>query len=55
MYHLLSQILFHLYWATAAITGALLVREALRDADWKTQATVALAVIPFLLRACLLK
>lgn len=55
MYHLLSQVLFYLYWTIAAVTGALLVREILRDSDWKTQATAALAVIPFLLRACLLK
>ena len=55
MYHLLTQILFYLYWTVAAITGALLVREILRDSDWKTQATAALAMIPFLLRALLLK
>ena len=55
MYHLLSQILFYLYWVIALVTGALLVREILREADWKTQATAALAVIPFLLRAFLLK
>jgi short subunit fatty acids transporter len=55
VYHLLSQILFYLYWVIALVTGALLVREILREADWKTQATAALAVIPFLLRAFLLK
>jgi predicted branched-subunit amino acid permease len=55
MYHLLSQVLFYLYWTIAAVTGALLVREILREADWKTQATAVLAVIPFLLRAFLLK
>jgi len=55
MYHFLCQTLFHLYWVIAVVTGALLVREAVRDADWKTQATAALAVIPFLLRAFLLK
>jgi hypothetical protein len=55
MYHLLSQILFHLYWIIAVITAALLIREAVRESDWKTQATAALAVIPFLLRAFLLK
>jgi len=55
MYHLLTQILFHLYWAVALVTAALLVREALRGRDWTVQATAALAVIPFLLRALLLK
>jgi hypothetical protein len=55
MYHLLTQILFYLYWAIAVVTGLLLVREAVREADWKTQAMAALAVIPFLLRAFLLK
>jgi hypothetical protein len=55
MYHLLSQLLFYLYWAITVVTGTLLVREAVREADWKTQATAALAVIPFLLRALLLK
>ena len=55
MYHLLTQILFYLYWGIALVTGALLVREAVRERDWRVQATAALAVIPFLLRAMLLK
>jgi predicted branched-subunit amino acid permease len=55
MYHLLTQILFHLYWIIAAATGALLIREAVRERHWSLQATAALAVIPFLLRALLLK
>jgi hypothetical protein len=55
MYHLLSQILFYLYWAIALVTGLLLVRDAVRENDWRTQASAALALIPFLLRAVLLK
>jgi len=55
MYHLLSQILFYLYWVIALLTGVLLMREAIRGKDWKTQASAALALIPFLLRAVLLK
>jgi hypothetical protein len=55
MYYPLTQILFYLYWAIALVSGLLLVREALRGRDWMVQATAALAVIPFLLRAFLLK
>ena len=55
MYHVISQILFWLYWAIAAATGWLILRELLRSADWKFQATAALALIPFLLRVFLLK
>lgn len=55
MYHLISQILFWLYWLIAAAAGWLILRELLRSADWKTQAIAALALIPFLLRVFLLK
>jgi len=55
MYHLISQILFWLYWAIALATGLLLIREVLRDKDWRLQATAALALIPFLLRVFLIK
>lgn len=55
MYHVISQTLFWLYWAIAAVVGWLILRELLRAADWKTQATAALALLPFLLRVFLLK
>lgn len=55
MYHLLTQILFYFYWAIALITALLLVRETVRGGDWKIQATAALAFMPFLLRALLVK
>jgi hypothetical protein len=55
MYHLLTQILFWFYWAIALIVAALFVREIVRGSDWKTQATAALALMPFLLRALLVK
>ena len=55
MYHFFTQILFWLYWAIAAAAAALIVREAVRASDWREQATAALAVIPFLLRAFLIK
>ena len=55
MYHFISQALFWLYWAVATATAVLIVREAVRDSDWRAQATAALAVIPFLLRVFLIK
>jgi hypothetical protein len=55
MYHLLSIILFWSYWLIAVATGLLLVREIVRGNDWKTQATAALAVLPFIMRALLIK
>jgi hypothetical protein len=55
MYHVISTILFWGYWAIAAATAGLFVREILRGKDWKLQATAALAVIPFLLRVILIK
>lgn len=55
MYSILTQILFWLYWAIAVATGALLIREAVRNHDWRLQAAAALAVIPFLLRVFLIK
>jgi hypothetical protein len=55
MYHLISNILFWSYWAIAAATGGLLVRELLRGGDWKTQITLGMALIPFILRVLLIK
>jgi hypothetical protein len=55
MYTLISQILFWCYWLIALITGALLVRAVVKGADWKVQASAALAVIPFILRVLLIK
>lgn len=55
MYHYLSLALFWCYWAIAAVTAGLLVREIWRGGNWKTQATAALAVLPFILRVLLLK
>lgn len=55
MYHLISIILFWLYWAVALGTGILLVWELMRQKDWKLQLTAAIAVIPFILRVFLIK
>ncbi len=55
MYFIISQILFWCYWAIAAVTAVLLVREIWRGGNWKTQATAALAVVPFILRVLLIK
>jgi hypothetical protein len=55
MYHFLSTALFWSYYLIALATGALLVREIVRNRDWKLQATAALAVIPFVLRVLLIK
>jgi short subunit fatty acids transporter len=55
MHYTISQILFWLYWGIALMTAVLLVREALKSSDWRTQAGAALAVIPFLLRVFLVK
>jgi hypothetical protein len=55
MYHLLSIILFWCYWTIALATLIALAREILRGGDWKSQATAAIAILPFVMRVLLIK
>lgn len=47
--------LFYIYWFITLIIGSFLFRLLFREQDWKVQLSAALALIPLLLRALLLK
>jgi hypothetical protein len=47
--------LFWPYYGIVLIAALFVARIALRDVSWKVQASAALALIPLLLRALLIK
>jgi hypothetical protein len=55
MHHLFLTALFWVYWFITVFCAALFLRALFRETDWKMQTTIALALIPLLLRALLLK
>jgi hypothetical protein len=55
MYHVLTQVLFWLYWLITLMGVGLIVRELFRTSRWTAQVTTVLALIPLLLRILLLK
>jgi len=55
MHHLFLTSLFWVYWFVTVLCAVLFLRALFREADWKIQMTTALALIPLLLRALLLK
>lgn len=47
--------LFWPYYGIVVVAALVLSRAILRDTNWKTQASAALALIPLLLRILLIK
>jgi hypothetical protein len=55
MLHVFLTALFWFYWCVTVLCAVLFLRALFREHDWKTQMSIALALIPLLLRALLLK
>jgi|WetSurMetagenome_2_1015567.scaffolds.fasta_scaffold1483908_2 hypothetical protein len=55
MLHIFLTALFWIYWCVTVFCALLFLRALFRESDWKLQMTAALALIPLVLRALLLK
>lgn len=49
------QVLFWIYWVIAAVMGGFLVMALFRERDKGVQATVAMLLVPVILRLLLIK